>query len=1047
MRGKSRELSAGLHERLVTTEIERTLRAFADAGRPHAVEALPFDRLDEALVRHMGDALRGALRAFSDDEAGLASRMTLVNDLVARLSSVPDPEPFDALVVTREMLTWLAPTSTGLARPQPPLRPENGLTLPALLFNGRHDADLLHELRREIASAVRIDALVAFLKFHGVTLLVPDLQRFFERGGEMRLICSTYMGATDARAVDELQRLGVRIRVDLESASTRLHAKAWHFERPNGLSTAYIGSSNLSKAALTDGAEWNVRVTEAVTPFLLERFAGAFEQLWTGLTRDYEPAEHRVDLDRALAAASPTAKGGGALLGAAFVRIDTAPKPHQARALDALTAERERGHTRNLIVAATGTGKTWIAAFDYRRLRASGQADSLLFVCHRREILQQSLLVFRLVMQDPGFGELLVDGEVPTRGHHVFASIQSLNTVRLAALAPDAFTFVIVDEFHHAAAKTYTALLAHLKPRLLLGLTATPERMDGRSVLDIFEQRIAWELRLWDALAQDLLCPFHYFGVEDPTSAESAWDRGRLDRGKLDNLYDADDLRAARILGAVQRYVLDPKRMRALGFCAGVKHAEKMARAFNERGLNAVAVHADTPDASRASALRALAAGELQALFAVDLFNEGVDIPEVDTVLFLRPTESATIFLQQLGRGLRRHPTKAAVRVLDFVGHVHQEFRFEVRYQALVGGTRNEVATQIERGFPRLPPGCAIVLEPAVQTLVLDRIRSALRGRWKHLIDDLRRLGDVSLRDFLSAAGVGLDEIYLPRLKRSFGRLRLDAGVAAGSADESAAEVTFAASLGRMLHVDDPRRLGAWQAWAAAGRAPTYANADDDDRALLRMLFALLCDRRQPLETLDAALGATLAQRPLQRELSELLAVLDDAVRHTTPTADFGPGRPLRLHARYTRDEVVAAWGVVANGRLRELREGVLWDAASRTELLFVTLNKSEDAFKPSVRYQDHPLGASLFHWESQNRTSTPSTSGQRYVHHVAQGVRIILFVRVHTDDSRGEAAPYSCLGPVKYVRHEGERPMRIVWALDHEMPAELLQAGLLLVA
>ena len=720
-RGKTRELAAGLHERLVTTELEQALRAFDAAGRPHVREALAFDRLDEALVRHVGDALRGALGAFPCDEGGLASRMALVNDLVARLSNGPDSEPFDALLVTRDMLTWLAPTAAGLARPEPPERPENGLTLPALLLNGRHDADLLHELRREIASAVRIDALVAFLKFHGVTLLVPDLRRFFERGGEMRLICTTYMGATDARAVDELQRLGVKIRVDLESASTRLHAKAWHFERPNGLSTAYIGSSNLSKAALTDGAEWNVRVTEAVTPFLLERFAGAFEQLWTGLARDYDPAADRASLERALAAASPSANGsGGALLGAAFVRVDTAPKPHQARALDALVAERERGHVRNLVVAATGTGKTWIAAFDYRRLRAAGQAESMLFVCHRREILQQSLLVFRLVLQDPGFGELLVDGEVPTRGRHVFASIQSLHADRLAAVSPDAFEYVVVDEFHHAAAKTYTDLLDHLTPRLLLGLTATPERMDGRSVLDFFGQRTAWELRLWDALVQDLLCPFHYFGVEDPTSAETAWDRGRLDRGKLDNLYDADDLRAARILGAVQRYVLDPGHMRALGFCAGVKHAEKMARAFQERGLNAVAVHADTPDASRAAALRALAAGEIQALFAVDLFNEGVDLPEVDTVLFLRPTESATIFLQQLGRGLRRHPTKAAVRVLDFVGHVHQEFRFEVRYQALVGGTRHEVATQIERGFPRLPPGCAIVLEPVVQTLVLD---------------------------------------------------------------------------------------------------------------------------------------------------------------------------------------------------------------------------------------------------------------------------------------------------------------------------------------
>jgi len=717
-----------------------------------------------------------------------------------------------------------------------------------------------------------------------------------------------------------------------------------------------------------------------------------------------------------------------------FLRIDTAPKPHQEQVLDALVAEREHGHAHNLVVAATGTGKTWIAAFDYRRQCEGGRRPTLLFVAHRKEILAQSLVVYRTVLQDPHFGELLVDGAKPRRGAHVFASIQSLRAGVIADLDPEAYRIVVVDEFHHAAAPSYDALLGRLKPKILLGLTATPERADGQSVLPWFDGRIAAEMRLWDALEQDLLAPFHYFGVEDATSAETAWRRGRLDAGALDNLYSADDVRARRILQAVHRYVGDPQTMRALGFCVGVGHAQIMARAFTEAGLPSMAVHAGTPNADRADTQCQLLAGDLCALFTVDLFNEGVDLPDVDTVLFLRPTESATVFLQQLGRGLRKAPGKAVLTVLDFVGHVHEDFRYELRFQAMLGQGRRGVERSVVEGFPRLPPGTAIQLEPGVQNRVLASLKRSIGAGWPRMVRALRGLGPTAtLRDFLSDTGIELGDLYKDKGNTGWTALRRAAGFETRPAGDG--EARRARALARTLHIDDPLRLDTWTRWLQREEPPSIPALDETRRALARMLMVLIGDRRAPLSTMQDELRTFwTAHAPLREELAELLAVLDDRLRHTSrPT---GSPVPLRVHATYTRDEIIAAWGLTSKGRLREVREGVAFDAARQVELLFVTLDKSDDAFRPAIRYADYPISATRFHWESQNRTTPTSPTGQRYIDHRAMGVQIQLFVRARRKDERSQTMPYAFLGPVRYVRHQGEKPMQIVWELGSPMPA-----------
>ncbi|NDD31714.1 MAG: DEAD/DEAH box helicase, partial [Proteobacteria bacterium] len=407
----------------------------------------------------------------------------------------------------------------------------------------------------------------------------------------------------------------------------------------------------------------------------------------------YLPERDAQRFDHAIAAQRGGAGDDVAELG--LVSLDLRPFPYQQEILERLEVEREvHGRWKNLVVAATGTGKTMIAAFDYARLRQQwGHGGTrLLFVAHRDHILKQSLHRFRLVLGEAQFGTLWTGGRAREGERHLFASIQGISAQGVESLDPSAFDVLIVDEFHHAAAKTYRRLLEHLQPRVLVGLTATPERTDGQSVLAWFDGRIAAELRLWHALDRQLLVPFQYFGIKDEVALDRLrWTRGHYDADELDRVYTGNHERVRLVLRALRQHVLHLGAMRAIGFCVSVQHARFMAEQFQKHGIPAGVVTGDVTGDDREAAISALRARQVNVLFTVDVLGEGVDIPEVDTVLLLRPTESATVFQQQLGRGLRLAPGKSCLTVLDFIGAANKSFRFDLRYASLVSGGRAEI--------------------------------------------------------------------------------------------------------------------------------------------------------------------------------------------------------------------------------------------------------------------------------------------------------------------------------------------------------------------
>ena len=1039
----TRRLRPGLYEELLTSDLDAEISKRAEEGWWLDVRAADATARPELLARHVYRLLRRTLEAVpGEGDEQSTKQVALANRLVQVLLE-DDTVPDDQIADTARLLLEAVEHSVLGIEPEPTPRPILSLRRTGLLVNGRRDVQIASEIAREIPSADRIDLLCAFVRHSGLRLFRSELEERIGKGAKVRVIASVYTGSTERRALDTLVKLGAQVKVSYETARTRLHAKAWMFHRSSGLHTAYIGSSNLTHTAQVDGLEWNVRVSAADNPEIIDRFEATFEQYWQEPEfEDYVPDIHAERLDRALS----KQRGGGESRSITELPllIDVSPKPHQAVVLEALDSERLRGHHRNLVVAATGTGKTWIAAFDFKRLQEQGIGRSLLFIAHRKEILLQSQQVFQIVLREPGFGERLVGGERPRSGRHVFASIQSL-TSRINDIEPGGFDVVIVDEFHHAAAASYERLLSRLKPKFLLGLTATPERADGRSILNWFDDRIASESRLWDALDQGLLCPFHYFGVNDPTDLSTArFQYGSYVQKELDNVYTGNDGRALRIRQAVEEWVTNPGQMRALGFCAGVHHAHFMANKFNDFGYAAMALDADTPANDRHTALVKLRSGELRAVFTVDLFNEGVDIPEVDTVLLLRPTESATVFLQQLGRGLRWSPGKRVLTVLDFVGQVRREYRYDVRYRALLGGTRHQVRQAVEADFPLLPPGCALKLDRIAKQTVLRNLQEAVRNARMRLADDLRTLGpETRLGEFMRQAGVELEDIYSrPGSGHCFAELRRRAGFNQSTRMPSANEPIFRA-VGRLLHVDDHERIEAWKNILEENNSDFISKCRGRNSRLGLMLFSVLDSRSAPIEKAGQVLASVRKSPELRREILDLLEILSDRIRTVSKPLDNNGEIPLASHATYTLSEIVAAYArTTGNGKLIKPQGGVLWDETTQTDLLFVTLEKSDRDYSPTTRYADYPISQTLFHWESQNSASPGTPTGSRYTKQSTRNTKTILFVRERKKDGRGETLPYHCLGHVHYRSHESERPMKILWELERPMPGWLYQAG-----
>ena len=583
---------------------------------------------------------------------------------------------------------------------------ENEYSTDAMTGGPDKRRQLYYQLIQSMKKAESVDIIVSFLMESGVRMLLKELEHTLKRGAKIRILTGNYLGITQPSALYLIKRkLGDRVDLRFYCEKGRsFHPKSYIFHYTD-YSELYIGSSNISRSALTSGIEWNYRFSSQKDPENYKEFFRTFEDLFANHSiiiddkelKRYSQNWHRPavakDLDRYDFTESETND--------TKIKPLYEPRGAQIEALCALEDTRAEGAQKALIQAATGIGKTFLAAFDSKKY------EKVLFVAHREEILKQAAVSFQNVRNTKDYGFFMGE-EKCTDKPLIFASVASLGKpeyLNEKYFAPDYFNYVVIDEFHHAVNDQYRRIVEYFRPQFLLGLTATPERMDGKNIYEICDYNVPYEISLKDGINKGMLVPFHYYGIYDETD----YTKLHIVKGK----YAEEELNRTYIGNAyrhelIYKYYCKYGSRQALGFCCSRKHAEEMAKEFGKRGIPSAAVYSNADgefSMNRAEAIEKLKNGEIKVIFSVDMFNEGVDIPSVDMVMFLRPTESPVVFLQQLGRGLRRNKGKEYLNVLDFIGNYEKAGR--VRY-LLTGKNKTGKETYYPADKADYPDDCFV---------------------------------------------------------------------------------------------------------------------------------------------------------------------------------------------------------------------------------------------------------------------------------------------------------------------------------------------------
>ena len=1037
---------SGIYENPVSEELSKTLLEM-DKKQVH-YEKLDPEETPHVLTEYFSHILESCLRSLilkNKRSLSLKRQIDFVNDLLREvkvkfgnlegIEIVNNDELLKAILLDDSLDNVTKTDAKEL------IRPESSIAATSLFTNSPTEPSLVTELNKEIASSDRIDLLVSFIRNSGVNKLLKELELFTQKGKRLRIITTTYMGATQNTAIERLSKLeNTEIKISFDPNGTKLHAKAYIFYRNNGFSTAYVGSSNLTKSAMESGCEWNAKFTKYDSPNIFEKIASTFEVYWKSTEYELYSESQKDRLKKAL---SFQKESNDDISQKIHFYLDVEPYRYQEEVLDALnTARTVHESYRNLVSAATGTGKTVVAAFDYKRqVEQLGRKPRLLYIAHRKEILEQSLACFRMVLRDNEFADLFVGGEVPSQAEFLFVSVDMINSRNLTKkIANDYYEYIVIDECHHIAAKTYLNIINHFRPKILLGLTATPDRMDGEDILQYFDNRVAAHISLADAIDRKLLCPFQYFGVSDCVDYSSIkWARHGYDVNELDNvLVFSEELarkRAELVVESIIRYAPDLDEIKALVFCVSIEHAKFMASELNKAGITSEYLTGKSSSGERNAIRSNLETGKTKCVCVVDIYNEGVDIKSINTVLFLRPTDSATIFLQQLGRGLRLSDNKDCLTVLDFIGKSNRHFNYETKFRTLLGPSSQGTKREVENDFPHLPKGCFIQLDKVSKSVVLESIKTSVTekaGIIEHMRSFVEDTGmKLNIEHFFDYYHITPRAFYDNHYKWTFYKaieLAKDNNSVTINQDAEDWKKMY-----RLSSLDDYDFLSYM---LKKGLTPDLnANYSDSELEYWKMLYGTLFDGKP--ETSSVLLTEIRkyweGNDRLRAEVKEMFNYLIKTIDFVAERVDLPYSSSLKVHCTYTRRQALAAldeWNTSS--------EGVARVAERKTTCLFITLNKSNSFYSPTTSYNDYSIDDHLFHWQSQNATADYTPVGKRYINHKKMKESVLLFVRERKEDQHG-AVPFVFLGSANYVSHSDNKPMNIIWNLDSKIPAKFL--------
>ncbi|QXX29847.1 DUF3427 domain-containing protein [Bacillus amyloliquefaciens] len=944
-----------------------------------------------------------------------------------------------------------------------PISEEFSLHRLKLLGNHQTHDNFFKALKHEMLTADRVDFMVSFTRWSGVQLLIPPLQELANRHVPVRIITSTYMGITEPKALRHLLQFeNVELRIVNEYKKS-FHTKAYLFERCSGQHSVIVGSSNLSQAALTTGYELNVRLPETRYLPVYQQTKDLFDTVWNEKTQPVD--EQFLQAYEEFQAGSQKVSASFAAQNSLY-KTKMSPNAMQKEALRNLKKTRNEGETKAVIIAATGTGKTFLAAFDFEQFKP----NKYLFLAHREELLSKAIETFKKVTNNHEDFGLLTGTKKERDKRFLFSTIQTLHKKdTLESFSTDEFDYIVIDEFHHAEASTYQAVLNYFTPKFLLGLTATPERLDGKDVLQICDHNVVYEIRLRDALKAELLAPFHYFGISDHTVD---YEKVKVKNGLYEEKSLVDHLKTHKrveyIIKMINMYGFYGEKMVGLGFCTNVEHAIYMSDEFNKSGFYTTYLTGNDSPAKRQEVIRQLEDPHhsLELIFTVDIFNEGIDIPKLNLLLFLRPTESPTIFIQQLGRGLRKTDDKEFVTILDFIGNYQKSFVIPL---ALSGQTsqksfdKDSLRVAVTHEFSDLPGGSYVDLSAITKKEILNKIDhiklnsdAMLKTLYKQFKQELGRSPE--LIDFLySEQAPGLT-FFIKKYKSWVQTKKKmdDLNVTDEGILNNPLVVGIVARLEQQLPIKWPYEWLILQSGfhkniitiedvkeSLEKQFHIQITTDTHDDLIQRAMERLTKSDQKQNWRFGTLQGDTFKLDP---EVSEILTDplfgpyikervhygLIEFRRMNNIEALASKEIKLTLYQTYTRNELIYLFQ--STDQEGTWREGVR--RVKNHYLIFINLNKSEKV-EDHLLYKDYFIDPSHFHWQSQNQTSHTSSVGQNFIHHKEKGYHIHLFVRKFTE-MHNITLPFIYVGEADYVSSHGDKPMNVKWKLHQPVPENL---------
>lgn len=922
-----------------------------------------------------------------------------------------------------------------------------------LIINSKHN-NLLNELKKSLKECKSFYFSVAFINYSGLQLLLDTLKEVEDKNVKGKIITTTYLNFTEPKALERIQEFeNIDMKIFIADNKVGFHTKVYIFENEDDYKII-IGSSNLTQSALKSNVEWNVKVLSKEGAPFIEHVLKEYDNLW-----DMSSELNDEVLQRYMLFLNEI-KRTEVRRQMVFENLKPiSPNKMQKRAMENLERLRAHGENKALVIAATGTGKTYMSAFDVMQYKPK----TMLFIVHREEILKKAKETFEKLLKNRNIKTGLFTGNAKDRdANYLFATIQTMNRY-YEDFDKHYFDYIIIDEAHHGASDSYLNVLGHFEPKFTLGMTATPERCDSLSVFELFDNNVALEVRLHEALDEDLVIPFHYFGVTDIEGVDLE-DVNLDDKSAL-----AERLMINRrvdfIIEQMNFYGHDGNFRKLLGFCVNIQHAKYMAEEFNKRGINSVALSGEDTVAKRDEYIKRLESDkdDLQAIFTVDIFNEGVDIPSVNTVLMLRPTNSPIIFIQQLGRGLRKSGSKEFLTVLDFIGNHNKTFLIAIALNGARYYDKDSLKVAVATDFADVPGCTHIQIDQISKDRILEQIDKENFRDLKYLREEYNQFkilcgGKIPymLLDYVKYDGapdpvkfIDREGTYLGFVAKTEKDDELKELLLNDDFEKILKELNTSLPLKRINEFVILKYLlnhNSISLEIAKNEILKYINNMDEDS--VRHAFeclnhqywdsVMIKQRVKLIEYKEDTLYRTDRFEAIINN-KEYRKYIEDAInygifRYEKEFQEEYYGVPfLKLYEQYKMPGVA----LLSNHRkIHSSFRGSGLLSSGKEYFLFIDLNK-EEGIEERINYKDKFLSENYFQWQSPNATKQDSDRGKNIIFNKDRNVNLHLFVRKYKEIDK-KAQPYIYIGKGDTVEYEGEKPITVKLKLQNEVPTKV---------